>query len=396
MLPRLPGHGAVPEHGLGQYVDPIGRHGPRPNRLPDDRRTWIVEAWDFLVRRALGEDRPLPDWANRFALTQFSVSSPTLAGWFAGRDRDRPWGERMRPGAFGLIAQPATLLGSVASYPLPAAPFEDDPARWADLEWYDRRTGGPIRVTAADPGGDPIGFARALERGEVPIRTLRDVLLSYDRRPEHKSLAPDGTPARPTTAGLLRRRPIRSEPALTSLAGKEGNKLLARITGEETDPAAYRLGLGFREEQWPALVAPVLRRAGIPALVRRRLGSRRALERAILGINPSMPHGNRREGLTVFAVEFASRELQARGVRLADDGAVRLADFIRVVPAAPASCACGCGTALRSARQKWATDACRKRGPAEAAPPTKPRGRRARVAPYGRPRPPGPGGPVRG
>ena len=62
-----------------------------------------------------------------------------------------------------------------------------------------------------------------------------------------------------------------------------------------------------------------------------------------------------------FAVEFASRELRAQGLRLADDGAARLADYLRVVPVVLASCACGCGTALCTARQKWATDACRKR-----------------------------------
>lgn len=354
------------EHGLGQYVDPIGRHAGRANRTADGRPTWVVEAWDFILRRAIGQDPALPDWVDRYALAQFSVASPLVATWFAGRDRDLPWGEKMRPGAFGLLAQPAPLLGALPGRRLPAAPYEEDPDRWPDLEWYDRATGDRIRVNSVDPVSDPIGFARALERGDVPIRTLRDVLLGYDRRPEHKSLGPDGRPAGPTTAGLLRRRWVRSEPALTMLAGKEGNKLLARLTGETTDPADYRLSLGIREEQWPTLVAPVLRRVGIPELVRRRLGSRRALERAVLGTEPAVPHGERRERLTATAVDFASAEMRRRGLPLADDGVARLADYRRAVAPEPRLCACGCGRSLSSARQKWATDACRKRGRAGA------------------------------
>jgi len=70
--------------------------------------------------------------------------------------------------------------------------------------------------------------------------------------------------------------------------------------------------------------------------------------------------------LTAAAVEFATVELQDRGLPVADDGVARLADYRRAVSAEPRLCACGCGRPLRSARQKWATDACRKRGIAEA------------------------------
>jgi hypothetical protein len=58
------------------------------------------------------------------------------------------------------------------------------------------------------------------------------VLGRYIRRPEHKSLAPDGGPAGPDTVGLPRRRPVHGHPDSTMLIGKEGNQLVeqARVT----------------------------------------------------------------------------------------------------------------------------------------------------------------------
>lgn len=134
----------------------------------------------------------------------------------------------MRPGSFGLIAHPDPFLVAEADQPLPAAPFETDPRRWLGLPWYDRRTGRPIRITTTDPATDPERLAHELAAGTVRVRTLGDVLHDYARRPEHKSLAPDGSHVTGATVGKLRPRPVESHPALTILTGKEGNKLLER------------------------------------------------------------------------------------------------------------------------------------------------------------------------
>src|SRR5437879_4995694 len=141
------------EHGLGLYVDPIGKHGARPNRLPgkERRRVWIAEFWDYLLARVQGLDQSPPGWADRYALTQFAISNPKLLRWFAKRDASVPAEERMRPGSFGLLAQPTQLVGALAGNRLPAAVFEDDATKWPDLSWYDRGGSGPVRVAHLDP-----------------------------------------------------------------------------------------------------------------------------------------------------------------------------------------------------------------------------------------------------
>jgi hypothetical protein len=118
-------------------------------------------------------------------------------------------------------------------------------------------------VTTTDPVSDPERLAHELAAGSVRVRTLGDVLHDYARRAEHKSLAPDGTPVTGTTAGQLRTRPVESHPALTTLTGKEGNRLLERLSGEVADPTEYRSDLGPREDPWPTLVVPVLRAVGV-------------------------------------------------------------------------------------------------------------------------------------
>jgi hypothetical protein len=343
------------EHGLGLYVDPIGKRGNRPARTIDGRRTWIVEAWQYILGKALGHEVPYPDWADRPALTQFSVSSPKVGAWFSGRDRSRPFSERVRPGSFGLLAQPTGLRAGRGV--LPAAPYDDDPAAWDDLPWYDRGTGEGVSVTTKDPVRDPVGFASALEQVAIPIRTLRDVLDDYAARPEHKSLAPDGGPVGSATRGLLRRRPVHSSPALTRLSGKEGHKLLDRVLGMIDDPAEYRTDYGDRIDVRKAVVLPALRRIGAPALARHvPQRSRRAIERVVYGTT-TKPHAATDQAVIAAAVVIASEQLVIAGRQPPDDPLAQLVEYI-AFPEPASECACGC---RRRARRVWATDACRKR-----------------------------------
>lgn len=46
------------EHGLGLYLDPTDPENPR--RDEQGRRIWLKEAWDWIVREALGLDAQMP------------------------------------------------------------------------------------------------------------------------------------------------------------------------------------------------------------------------------------------------------------------------------------------------------------------------------------------------
>jgi hypothetical protein len=274
--------------------------------------------------------------------------------WFSGRDRNRPYAERIRPGAFGLLAQPVELVPSGGV--LPAAPYEDDPSKWSELEWYDRQSGQPVSVTTADPVREPIQFARDMERGAIRVRTLGDVLDAYSRRPEHKSLAPDGTAATATTVGRLRRRPVRSAPSLTKLAGKEGNRLLERVTGVVVDPIEYRTEFGARVDPWPTR-PPGSAGDG-------HEGDRCANVRQVAELDRA---GAEREGdarrkaeLTSAAAGYARERLSENNVSSPADDLITLAEF-RPFGLGSRLCACGCGRAAPSPRSRWFSDACRKR-----------------------------------
>jgi hypothetical protein len=192
------------EHGLGMYLDPTTDNPDRPARDSQGRRVWIREVWERILHSLDGTKPPPPTWADCYALSRFSLSGPSVAGWFDGYNQDRPWPDRIRPGSFGLLAHPDPAFyepGGEDNRPhkarqpaaLPAAPYEPKPDKWPALDWYDRRTGNPCQVLDATQRHQPERFAHALTSGAVVIDTLAGVLGRYTRRPEHKSLAPDGT-----------------------------------------------------------------------------------------------------------------------------------------------------------------------------------------------------------
>jgi len=350
------------EHGLGQFLDPLPDDDPsRPNRDVDGRRVWVKEAWRWVLERAHGEDPPLPEWAERYALSQFSLSSPTIAGWFRGRDARLDRVDRMRPGTFGLLAHPNAFMKNLYDHAWPAAPYERDPRCWTEVSWYDRRNAQPIRVRGLGPNASADEAARAAERGEVVVLTLGDVLRRYETRPEHKSLAPDGSPATGTTCGLLRRRPVRSTPALTHLAGKEGNKLLERVTGEVTRPEDYRSDYGTREDTWP-YVAAVLRMIGREKVACLAELDPSTVWRAIQdATNPR--RASTRAKLSAAAAAFAHDELRRRGLQPANDPTAVLSQLLAAESATSQTrvCECGCGKELGPRRRRWYSNACRQR-----------------------------------
>jgi hypothetical protein len=247
------------EHALGLYMD------PHPSAERDGRagRRWIRETWQWILARAIGGRPRRPRWTQHYALTRFTVSSPALAAWFAGRDSSRPVRERVRPGSFGVLAHPNPAFPSQRK---PTATYETDPDRWPELEWYDRGDGHPVTVTSSPARADPESFANSVEDGAVVIDTIADVLGRYLRRPEHKSLAPDGQSASGQTRGQMLRRRIRAHPANTLLTGKEGNEILERLTLAAPDPTGARNDYGTRADVWP-IVLVALGDAGAQALV---------------------------------------------------------------------------------------------------------------------------------
>ena len=148
-------------------------------------------------------------------------------------------------------------------------------------------------------------------RGDVAIKTIADVVSQYRRRPEHKSLAPDGTPAGEETVGLLRRRPVRGTPVETELIGKEGTKLEERLSGEVFEQAEYQTSYGPRVDPWTELVLTVLREIGARALAE-QTGFKIRLIYDVLN-RGARPHASRRAAYETAAVARAREQLTGWG-----------------------------------------------------------------------------------
>lgn len=303
------------EHGLGLYLDPLNPE--RPRRDEQGRRIWIKEAWEWILRDVLGLDASMPTWADRFALTRFTISGPHVAGWFAGFDRRRPPSDRIRPGSFGLLAHTnyGPLPPSGTRPPLPAATYEGDSTRWPKLAWFNGASGERIKIVGVDPLSSPERFAEAIASGGVPVKTLRDVLERFRERPEHKSLGPVGRAAGPRTAGLLLRRGIESSPGLTELRGKEGHGLAERALGLLLDPEEYGNSYGLREgEPFRDLVVPILVKLGVIEAAKRSSLSRWSVQRILRNVNSTQPHRSTKDALVRVASDWASRCLRESGV----------------------------------------------------------------------------------
>lgn len=297
------------EHGLGLYLDPTDEQA----RDSHGRRKWVADAWEWILATALGSvEPPLPPWAERFALTQFTVSTPRHANWFRTTANTGP-----RPFGFGLIGHVSPLATGLV-HARPAAAYSSEPHAWPQLPWYDRHTGERLTVESADAiANDPQHLAAALTGGSVPVQSIADVLRTYSSRPEHKSLGPSGDAASHDTVGQLRHRPLRSATPLTALIGKEGNRLLERATGELTNPDDYRTHFGSVDDEWTTLVLPVLRQ------MKAAMGTRELADRA--GVSDRQvrnwlsgrdkPHagasGNRQR-VTQVAASWAADQLRSR------------------------------------------------------------------------------------
>ncbi len=341
------------EHGLGLYLDPLNPE--RQRRDEQGRRIWIKEAWEWILRDALAPDASMPTWGDRFALTRFTISGPHVAGWFAGFDRHRPPSDRIRPGSFGLLAHTnyGLLPPTWTRPPLPAAIFESDSTRWPKLAWFDGASGARVRIVAANPLGDPERFADAIASGDVPVKTLRDVLHRFRERPEHKSLGPDRLPAGPRTTGLLLRRGIESSPGLTELRGKEGHGLAERNLGLLLNPAEYGNAYGLRAgDPFRDLVAPVLLEIGVLEVAKRTRLSRWTVQRTIRGKDTTDARQATKRVLTGCASDHAARSLRARGLRPPKDPLARLVLHVRELD--NKRCALdGCETSLQGRQLRY-------------------------------------------
>jgi hypothetical protein len=384
----------VSEHGLGGvYLDPtdprpaLDPRGPglayEPEGDADDEslepaavpvvkaRPWIVEAWAWLLGDALGRPTTSPSWLDRPAVSRVTVSSPPLLKPFAGYNRKRAPGARVRPFNFVLLAHPADPFRAEPVSPM--APYEPDPRQWERMGWTDRHGGAAVRIHVERPGAERLMGGRA----RVAVQSFRHVLEAYRYHPEAKSCAPDGQPAGKQTVGLLQRRPV-TPLGPPALIGKEANKLEAvRVGLVETEAEVLNRYPDPEHSVWSELVRPVL--ADMPPRVIRETVELSPREILALRRGQAQPRSYHALALGWAAITFALAQLTSWGVKAEPlPDSLRAASMAQrhIPPRALAvltryreeasqhrGCCATCRAALRqpTGHHRYCSDACRAR-----------------------------------
>jgi hypothetical protein len=280
-------------HGLGYLY--------RPKKGFDEglkEHVWVVEAWNWIVRRAVGLCCAEPEWFHLPAMMRIAITTPEVMKALQVRQHGWLYPERMKP--FNFVLSPP--IDPFGGYPegttrgefTLVAPFTSDASRWYDLDW----------INLYDEDGKTYRLARPGHRlpSEAEAKTYSDVVSQYRWHPEAKSLAPDGRPCSEQSAGLLQRVPV--------FAAEE-----FRSIGKETD------------RRWE--------RDDDISLLNPRLVEYRRLESARLVVDPVLRHQARRYSIRAFAkvADVTPKVVKRirRGYRIRKSTAQKIEKALRVL-----------------------------------------------------------------
>lgn len=185
-------------HGLGYLFAPKKNNRNEKSddetEADDEVPVWVVEAWEWLIRRELKLKGKSPTWLSLPAMMRMTMTSPNVMrhnrpDWLA------PFNFFLFPLISDLGGYPPGLDRSTFNF---IVPFESDRRRWKTLEGINLWDEQIYRI-AMRPDG---------RRNTVVPESLRIILSQYLRHPEAKSLAPDGNACIGSTNGLLGRTSI--------------------------------------------------------------------------------------------------------------------------------------------------------------------------------------------
>ena len=182
-------------HGIGFLYPPKDS----PKKWKEDVAQWIYEMWDYIVRGVLRLERRAPTWLDLPQMMRFTITTYNVL------DRLGDW-EVARPYNFLLMPMVDPLFGYAFDRPknqkiLLVTAFSSKQNRWFDQECVNIYGNEKYRmVNSSKDKNPPYNVVFPSQFGRL--------LIEYQEHPEAKSLAPDGTPCKSDTAGLLKRAHI--------------------------------------------------------------------------------------------------------------------------------------------------------------------------------------------
>jgi hypothetical protein len=248
-------------HGLGYLFAPKER-----KRGEEDEETpqWVMEAWEFLLRRALSLPSKDPAWLSLPAMMRMVVTTPNVF-----KQRRPEW---LGPFNFFLFPMLSETFGG---YPagfdksnfMFITPYESDRTKWSSLKG----------VNLMDGQSYQISMQPTVYQDKVVPESFRILLRKYLGKPEVKSLAPDGTPCIATTRGLLQRARITAGRLVP--VGKETDRRWEQ--GE--DPSMIDSDIYTYEKRTKLVIADPAERKRFVAIGLRRLARESNLSLAPVG-----------------------------------------------------------------------------------------------------------------
>jgi hypothetical protein len=195
-------------HGIGFLYPPKDSAKDWDEDIPQ----WIYEMWDYVLRGALDLPREAPSWLDVPQMMRITITTHNVLKMLGGWEIARPYNFLFLPmidptvgQAFDRRANENVLL---------VCAFSTKQDSWFEMECVNVHTGKKYRMVDCTKGND-------LAHDVVIPSQFARLLVQYQEHPESKSLAPDGTPCRADTRGLLKRAHI--------VAGE------FRYVGKETD-----------------------------------------------------------------------------------------------------------------------------------------------------------------
>jgi len=195
-------------HGIGFLYPPKDS----PESWKEEIPKWIYEMWDYIVRGALHIKSKSPSWLKIPQMMRLTITTYNVLNMLGEWDIARPYNFLFLPMVdpkFGYAFDKRA-----DEKPLLVCPFSSNQKEWFELDCVDVHTGKKYRMVDYAKERNPPHNA------VFPSQFSR-LLVQYRDHPEAKSLAPDGSPCRADTKGLLRRAHI--------VAGE------FRYVGKETD-----------------------------------------------------------------------------------------------------------------------------------------------------------------
>jgi hypothetical protein len=197
-------------HGLGYLFAPKKNESDEDtdNEVNDQAPVWVVEAWDWLIRREMGSKGKVPTWLDLPAMMRMTMTSPNVMrhnrpDWLA------PFNFFLFPIFSDLSVFPPGLNRATLNF---IVPFESDRRKWEKLKGINLLDGRIYRIATMPDG----------RRDTVVPDSCGIILAQYLQHPEVKSLAPNGSACVGSTRGLLRRASIHAGDVIP--IGKESDR----------------------------------------------------------------------------------------------------------------------------------------------------------------------------